>query len=168
MTSTPSDPYKVLQVDPEAEPEVIRAAYRTLALKYHPDLSPGSQERMAAINQAWLILRDADSRALHDRARTGAWRPPGGQQPVVAYPMPGPVPATPPGTPSGSVLEFGRYSGWSLGQILGVDPEYLEWLARAPIGSSFKREIQQLWATRAVRRVAAARAAATARGAASR
>ena len=34
-----TDPYKVLQVDPDAEREVIRAAYRTLALKYHPDVS---------------------------------------------------------------------------------------------------------------------------------
>ena len=35
----PIDPYKVLQVDPEAEDEVIQAAYRRLARKYHPDLA---------------------------------------------------------------------------------------------------------------------------------
>ncbi len=45
-----SDPYKVLQVDPEAEDEVIEAAYRRLARKYHPDVSPTreSQDRMVA------------------------------------------------------------------------------------------------------------------------
>ncbi len=153
----------MLQVDPEAEPEVIRAAYRALALKYHPDLSTGSEERMAAINQAWLILRDADSRARHDRVRVGARRRPDGQPSVVSYPMPGPVPPTPPGTASGSVLEFGRYSGWSLGQILGVDPDYVEWLARVPIGKPFKHEIQALWATQAAGRISAARAAAASR-----
>jgi curved DNA-binding protein CbpA len=36
------DSYEVLQVDPKAEREVIRAAHRTLALKYHPDVSAGS------------------------------------------------------------------------------------------------------------------------------
>ena len=35
----PVDAYKVLQVDPEAEDEVIQAAYRRLARKYHPDLA---------------------------------------------------------------------------------------------------------------------------------
>ena len=46
----PVDPYKVLQVDSEAEDEVIQAAYRRLARKYHPDLMPGpeAEARMAA------------------------------------------------------------------------------------------------------------------------
>ena len=29
--------YKILQIDPSAEPEVVQAAYRRLAQKYHPD-----------------------------------------------------------------------------------------------------------------------------------
>ena len=41
----------------------------------------------------------------------------------------------PPGNPSGSVLTFGRYTGWSLGEIARTDLEYLEWLDRMPIGS---------------------------------
>ncbi len=32
--------YKVLQVDPSAESEIIAAAYKRLALKYHPDANP--------------------------------------------------------------------------------------------------------------------------------
>ena len=46
----PIDAYRVLQVDPEAEDEVIKAAYRRLARKYHPDLAFGSEAagRMAA------------------------------------------------------------------------------------------------------------------------
>ena len=39
---------------------MIEAAYRRLARKYHPDVSPDpeSQERMVRINQAWELLRD--------------------------------------------------------------------------------------------------------------
>jgi curved DNA-binding protein CbpA len=142
------DPYKVLQVDPEAEPEVIRAAYRALALKYHPDVSTGSQDRMAALNQAWRILRDPESRAAHDQAQAEAKRKPASPPPVVSYEMraatPASPPARPPGAPAGSVLDFGRYAGWSLAQIAASDPEYLEWLARTPIGRPFQGEINAL------------------------
>lgn len=54
----------------------------------------------------------------------------------------------PPGRPSGSIVEFGRYAGWSLGEIARVDPEYLEWLARVPIGWQFKGQIGSLLAAR--------------------
>ena len=40
-----TDFYEVLQVSPRAEPEVVRAAYRILARKYHPDLG-GDPRRM--------------------------------------------------------------------------------------------------------------------------
>ena len=147
------DPYQVLQVHPEAEREVIRAAYRTLALKYHPDVSAGSQDRMAALNHAWGILRNARTRAAYDQARAEAQRMPAvpnpeAPRPETSYAMSAPMPTTPPGRPSGSVLDFGRYAGWSLGQIATADPVYLEWLARTPIGRNFNREIGALLATR--------------------
>jgi len=155
-----TNPYKVLQVDPDAEPEVIRAAYRALALKYHPDVSTGSQERMAALNHAWGILRDAGARAAFDQARVDSKRKPEVRQPEVSYEMRAPMPATPPGKPSGSVLDFGRYAGWSLGQIAIGDPEYLKWLARTPVGRTFHREINGLLATHAAATSAAATSAA--------
>lgn len=66
----PPDPYKTLQVDTEAEEEVIAAAYRRLALKYHPDTAgPDGSPRMAAINAAWEILGDPAKRATFDRER---------------------------------------------------------------------------------------------------
>ena len=46
-----------------------------------------------------------------------------------------------PGRPSGSVLNFGRYAGWSLGEIARHDLEYIEWLDRAPIGRNFREEV---------------------------
>src|SRR3954454_19046603 len=65
------NPYKILQVDPEAEDEVITAAYRRLARKYHPDLAatPDSPARMAAINAAWELIGDPTKRAIYDRMR---------------------------------------------------------------------------------------------------
>lgn len=62
------DYYKLLQVVPTADPDVIRAAYRSLARKYHPDLPGGSLERMAALNDAWSTLRDPVARETYDRA----------------------------------------------------------------------------------------------------
>jgi hypothetical protein len=50
----------------------------------------------------------------------------------------------PPGNPSGSLLTFGRYSGWTLGEVARVDLEYLEWLERAPIGRTFAGEVDVL------------------------
>src|SRR4051812_12281490 len=38
----------------------------------------------------------------------------------------------PPGNPSGSLVMFGRYDGWTIGEIGRTDPEYLEWLDRMP------------------------------------
>ena len=141
------DLYKVLQVDPEAEREVIRAAYRALALKYHPDVSSGSHDRITALNHAWGILRNASARASYDHARAEARRTPEVPKPEVSHEMRTPMPAALRGKPSGSVLDFGRYAGWSLGQIATADAVYLEWLARTPIGRSFNREIDALLAT---------------------
>jgi hypothetical protein len=50
----------------------------------------------------------------------------------------------PPGNPSGSVVTFGRYTGWSLGEIGRSDLEYLEWLDRAPIGRQYRDEIDAI------------------------
>ncbi len=70
MTKQP-DYYKILQVDPEAEPEVVTAAYRRLAAKYHPDVNRASdaEERMRALNQAYGVIGDATKRSDYDRQR---------------------------------------------------------------------------------------------------
>lgn len=192
------DPYKVLQVDPEAEDEVIQAAYRRLAQKYHPDRSTGPQaaERMVAINAARALIGSPERRAAYDRDRAEA---------LSASPAtePGPAPAAghppsassgprgsgssgrqpqnepppehvssdwttgrsgtgsgydesmrsaeglgaagpPPGNASGSVMNFGRYAGWSLGEIARKDIDYIEWLDRMPIGRMYRDEIDAL------------------------
>jgi curved DNA-binding protein CbpA len=205
------DPYKVLQVDPEAEGEVIAAAYKRLARMHHPDVSqdPEAVDKMVRINQAWEMLRDPTRRAAVDRARTRASATSarvvaadgkeqaaatGGQPPAPGpasqpgpaspsqQPFPGmPDPAVdefepgagagsgswtsgrsdtgyrydartmgwgaagpPPGKPSGSIVTFGRYEGWTLGEIARRDLEYLEWLDRMPIGRTYQAEIDAL------------------------
>ena len=64
------DPYRVLQVDPLAEPEVVDAAFRRLARKYHPDVNPAPEaaELMAQIVAAYELVRDPDRRAAYDRS----------------------------------------------------------------------------------------------------
>jgi hypothetical protein len=61
--------YDVLQVERDASPERVRAAYRRLAQKYHPDKMPGNanaSRAMAAINAAYEVLSDGHRRAEHD------------------------------------------------------------------------------------------------------
>lgn len=250
----PTDAYKVLQVDHEAEDEVIVAAYRRLARKYHPDVasSPEAAAKMAAINAAWELIGDPAKRAVYDRERaartafatgagSGSARPPGG--PSSSPPRPGPASASaaghrapgtgptsstsrpspagdatgaaggpsgstaggsssagsggasrppesvsrdwtsgrssagggydpsmrtadgtgaagpPPGHASGSVLTFGRYAGWSLGEIARTDLEYLEWLDRMPIGRPYRDELDAILRRTGRRRSAPAEAA---------
>jgi hypothetical protein len=47
----------------------------------------------------------------------------------------------PTGEPFGPVLRFGRYEGWTLGQVSRVDRAFLEWLRRVPAGRGLKDEI---------------------------
>jgi hypothetical protein len=71
------DYYQILQVHPEAEQEVIEAAFRRLMQKYHPDrLSLAQQqdshlqERVRAITNAYHVLRNSDRRASYNYKRT--------------------------------------------------------------------------------------------------
>src|SRR5438045_3070451 len=63
------DPYAVLNVRPDADVRAIRAAYRALARRHHPDIVGHDQpsEQMVTLNRAWEILRNETSRAEVDR-----------------------------------------------------------------------------------------------------
>jgi len=65
--------YERLNVTPDASTEVIRAAYRALATKLHPDRQGGNagpneeaHEAMAALNASYLVLTNAKARADYD------------------------------------------------------------------------------------------------------
>lgn len=63
------DPYEILQVRPDASEDVIRAAYRALARRLHPDTSvdSASAPQMVLVNWAWEILSSPERRSRHDR-----------------------------------------------------------------------------------------------------
>ena len=65
------DLYEILQVHPSAHPEVIGAAYRRLALLYHPDRNPAPEasKMMVRINNAYEILSDPAKRSAYDYQR---------------------------------------------------------------------------------------------------
>lgn len=65
------DLYAILNVTPRSDSVVIRAAYRALMLKYHPDTnrSKDATAKAAAINRAFSILSDPTKRAAYDAAR---------------------------------------------------------------------------------------------------
>jgi curved DNA-binding protein CbpA len=56
--------YKILQIDPLAEPEVVKAAHDKLALKYHPDRNKEAiaAKLMTDINEAYEILSHPEKR----------------------------------------------------------------------------------------------------------
>lgn len=64
------DPYEILAVGKDANDAEIKAAYRKLAKKYHPDLNPGNKDadaKFKELNAANDILSDKDKRAAFDR-----------------------------------------------------------------------------------------------------
>ncbi len=231
--SDPADPYKILQIDPAADDEIVQVVYRRLARKYHPDVTPGPEAaaRMIEINAAMDLLGDPLRRAAYDRERAlrerleadvggpaggaagrsagpggggssgsgaggstggggssgggGSTVPRGGATSASSGSASSPrtdasgqplrpqtvsrdwtsgrstegggydptrmrtadgegAAGPPPGNPSGTVLTFGRYSGWSLGEVARRDLEYLEWLDRMAIGRTYREELDGL------------------------
>ncbi len=61
--------YGVLGVSERASADEIRAAFRALAMRYHPDHchEPDATERFVDIRQAFELLRSPEKRALHDK-----------------------------------------------------------------------------------------------------
>lgn len=69
--------YQILQVDPMADPEVIEAAFKRLALKYHPDRStdPTASTRMRELIEAHDVLSDPRKRRAYDASLGIVHRP---------------------------------------------------------------------------------------------
>ncbi len=98
------DYYAILQVHPDAEPEVIDAAYRRLAAKYHPDVnpSPDATARMQELNEAHRVLSDPARRAAYDARRARRAVQPAGRPASGADVWP----------------DAWRYVGWFLALVL--------------------------------------------------
>lgn len=64
--------YERLGITPDATAQEIRDAYRRAARRHHPDAAGDrSAQEMAAINDAWSVLRDPDRRRAYDLSLAG-------------------------------------------------------------------------------------------------
>jgi len=63
------DYYEVLGVPRDASESDLKAAFRNMARKLHPDVnsSPDAEEKFKEINEAYSVLSDPDKRAAYDR-----------------------------------------------------------------------------------------------------
>ena len=66
------DYYGILGVEPDADADTIKRAYRKLARKYHPDVSDAAdaEERFKEVGEAWEVLGDPEKRAAYDQLRS--------------------------------------------------------------------------------------------------
>ena len=64
------NPYNILGVSPTASAEEIKKAYRSLAMRHHPDRNthPGAESRFNAIKTAYELLSDPKKRADYNQS----------------------------------------------------------------------------------------------------
>lgn len=95
------DYYEVLEIDKGASADDIKKSFKKLAKKYHPDLNPGdkaAEEKFKEINEAYVVLSDADKKAQYDQFGHAAFDPSQG---------------------GGGYGGFGGFEGFDFGDIFG-------------------------------------------------
>lgn len=61
--------YEILEIERSASPAMIKKAYRTLAMRYHPDRNAGNkefEEKFKLVNEAYEVLSDEQKRKVYD------------------------------------------------------------------------------------------------------
>jgi DnaJ-class molecular chaperone len=84
METRTKDYYKILGVARNATEKDIKAAYRKLARKYHPDVNPGdkaAEDKFKEIGEAYEVLSDPEKRRRYDQFGSGWVRGPQGVPP---------------------------------------------------------------------------------------
>src|SRR5258708_11310659 len=69
-TTAKQDYYELLGVARKASAKDIRASFRKLARKYHPDLNPGdksAEEKFKQLQEAYDVLSDSKKRQMYDQ-----------------------------------------------------------------------------------------------------
>src|SRR5882672_9146810 len=69
-TMAKQDFYEILGVSKSASADELKKAYRTLAMKHHPDRNPSdksAEQKLKEVNEAYDILKDDQKRAAYDR-----------------------------------------------------------------------------------------------------
>ena len=81
-----TDYYEVLSVTRTASDTEIKAAYRKLAMQYHPDRNPNNpeaEEKFKECSEAYSVLSDPEKRAAYDRFGHAAVGGAGGGNPFA-------------------------------------------------------------------------------------
>jgi curved DNA-binding protein CbpA len=106
------DYYAVLGIAPGSDEVVVRAAYKALMLKYHPDTSKasGASAKAAAINEAFSVLGDSQRRASYDAIRAARAPSGGAGKPSAASERSTNSSPPPPGAGSGTASDSGGSS----------------------------------------------------------
>jgi molecular chaperone DnaJ len=79
---TKRDYYEVLGLARGCAPEDVKAAYRKLAMEFHPDRNPGDngcEHKFKEVSEAYDVLKDDQKRAAYDRFGHAAFEGPGGR-----------------------------------------------------------------------------------------
>jgi curved DNA-binding protein CbpA len=138
------DAYRILHVIRDADPDVVRAAYRVLARKLHPDgkdapLDAAAERRMADLNWAYAQVRDEAARRAYERERMANPPHTAAEPRSHGAPMPDVDDDA-----TLAALDFGRYAGWMLRDVAKRDIDYLVWLRRHASGARFRPAIDRL------------------------
>jgi curved DNA-binding protein CbpA len=135
------DAYAVLQVVRTADDDVISAAFRALARRYHPDGREPDAARMAEINMAYDRLKTPEARRRYDEISPGIAVGPG-RGPASTYdPWQVRRASVAGGDEHDGIIDFGRYTGWKIADLASHDPDYLRWLSRHSTGIRFRDAI---------------------------
>lgn len=141
MATKVRDYYEILGVNPSATDDQIKAAYRKLARKFHPDLNPGdkaAEARFKELQEAYDVLSDSEKRKKYDQYGEN-WRFVDQQGGQATQPPPGwegfytNAGTGPQGGFDFSEFEFGSGGGGSSGRMGDI---FEELFGRASRGSS--------------------------------